>query len=142
MNTKTILLVIGAVVILGGGYYLFTAPESIPPDVRPGNDSVGDVAETEDTMPVSYGQVMYMDGGFEPKTVTIQAGESVKFTNHTKEELHVAFGEHTDHTAYPDKKEHSGLEEGESDFIMFPEKGTYEFHNHRNDEHVGTAVVQ
>ena len=130
------------VVVVFGGYMLMN---------RDAVEDTNSMQEMENEMNQAGGSeetapdvVLYGDAGFAPKTVTIRTGETVEFMNGSKQDLHVSFGEHLDHDAYPDKKTHPNLPKNGAftDIITFPTAGTYEYHNHHNEEHTGVVVVE
>jgi plastocyanin len=86
--------------------------------------------------------VTYTDAGYAPGSVTIKAGTAVKFVNNAGGEMHTAFGEHASHDEYPDLIAHESMSVGQSDSITFPLTGSFEYHNHHNEEHVGTVIVE
>jgi plastocyanin len=156
---KSIILIVVALLVLGGGGYYYmtnmTASQSTPDVEMEKMDAAmeemdHEMEEEEMTADANYtvtdapsvAEFVYTKDGYSPKTVTIKAGETISFINKSEIETQPSFGEHMNHAAYPDKKVHPSLKMGESDKITFPEAGTFEFHNHHNEDHKGTVVVE
>jgi plastocyanin len=95
--------------------------------------------------------VSYTDGGFEPSTLTIKKGETVRFTNNSDEDLWVA-ATGASGTIYPAG---SGNECGQSAFdscvvlhhgdfweFTFTQAGTWSYQNNRDTKMTGTIIVK
>ena len=121
--------ILAVLVVAVGGYYMFFMNSTVT------NGGINEVM-------VGGATVSYSDEGYAPASITIKASESVLFVSSAETQMQPSFGEHTDHDSYPDKKEHHAVEKGGSDSIMFPEAGTFQYHNHFEEEHIGTVVVQ
>ena len=96
--------------------------------------------------------VNYTDAGFEPKSVTIQRGQTVQFVNLSSRGMWVGSDSHPTHTNYPTKSEGdclgssfdtcSSLPVGESWSFTFDETGSWGYHNHTQAGHRGAIIVQ
>ena len=96
------------------------------------------------------------EAGFEPKSVTIQVGQTVVFENTGKEAHWPASNIHPTHRAYPgsdiekcgsdDEKlifdACRGLQSGETYAFIFAMPGTWKYHDHLNPTKFGTVVVE
>ncbi|MCI0532933.1 plastocyanin/azurin family copper-binding protein [bacterium] len=98
--------------------------------------------------------VLYTDAGYEPKKITVAAGDTVVFENRSGFQVWTASDSHPTHVLYPGsdiKKCGTGaiifdscgiLSEGESFSFTFNEKGSWGYHNHRNPGHAGIVEVK
>ncbi|MDP2593829.1 MAG: cupredoxin domain-containing protein [bacterium] len=94
--------------------------------------------------------------GFEPKTITVHAGDTVMFSNDDARERWPASNLHPTHTAYPGSTiEKCGTDEetdifdacrnivaGESYSFTFDTPGTWKYHDHLYAQHGGTIEVE
>lgn len=86
--------------------------------------------------------VTYTDSGFSPSTITIKAGDTVRFVNSSSENMWVASDPHPQHTNYSPFDAKKGYEPGTTYAYTFTEKKTYTYHNHPHSNIKGTIVVQ
>ncbi len=105
----------------------------------------------EDTSPKTH-TIEMIPSGYEPKTLTIKASDTVTFVNKGVEQNWPASAFHPTHTAYPG----SGIEKcgsGEEIFdacghvsnswsFTFNEKGEWKYHNHLNPGQFGSIKVE
>lgn len=144
-----------------------TAPEAAPPSApRPiieepaVEESI--VEEEEATTPAEENEdvaeniIEITSSGFNPKTLAIQAGETVTFVNKDSVVHWPASNVHPAHTTYPGSSiEKCGtadevsifdacktLAEGEKYSFTFTRAGRWPFHDHRNPNKGGTVVVE
>ncbi len=109
-----------------------------------------------DVTEISENIVEITSAGFNPKTLTIQAGETVIFANKDSTAHWPASNVHPIHTTYPGSSiEKCGtadeaaifdacgaLAEGEEYSFTFSRTGRWPFHDHRNPGKGGTIVVE
>ena len=112
------------------------------PITAPKIDTTKAMEKTTQRMPEhSMHTVNYTNKGFEPKELTIKAGDMVTFKDNSSHELMTAFGEHASHDEYPDGEAHPTIGKGESETITFPKTGTFDYHNHHLEEDEGSIIV-
>jgi plastocyanin len=110
-------------------------------------------------------QIMITDSGFEPRTVTINAGDTLTFVNENSVARWPASNRHPTHTNYPadyaggsygssrgcngegDTKDGAfdackRLSAGEQFAFTFNEVGTWQYHDHNNPATGGTVIVE
>ncbi|QSH39692.1 hypothetical protein JXR01_01650 [Candidatus Kaiserbacteria bacterium] len=102
--------------------------------------------------PVFHALVSYTNEGFEPQSVTIQKGETVRFVNQADAGMWVGGNNHPTHTNYPETSEDAclgtsfdtcrALQAGEFWEFTFNNIGEWGFHNHIRARDGGTIVVQ
>lgn len=170
-NTGWAAVTIILVLLLGGGWWYMssqttptttdtaagvggaagTFPEGTP---EPNNGMVGgDAAPGENAANTVI--VNYTANGFSPQSVTVSAGQAVRFVNQTSARMWVGADEHPTHTEYDgsDRATHcSGTYTGPTPFdqceagseytFVFAKAGTFGYHNHAAAEHGGTVIVQ
>lgn len=122
-------------------------------DQKAGEEQTAPVAEDEPSPSVST-VVKITSSGFEPKTLTVKAGTTVKFVNGDSNLHWPASAVHPTHTVYPgsgiEKCETGepifdackGLAQGESLSFTFSEKGSWKYHDHLSVSSTGTVVVE
>ena len=93
--------------------------------------------------------------GFSPKTLEINAGDTVTWTNKDSRKHWPASAIHPTHTVYPGSSISkcgtsaeseifdacNGLSAGESYSFTFNEKGTWKYHDHLDTSRTGTMIV-
>lgn len=90
-------------------------------------------------------EVSVTESGFVPAISTITAGDSVIWTNNSSVFVHVAPDSHPEHTDYPGIWEDDGrgkIDPGESYAALFSTPGTYQYHDHEDENQTGTIIVQ
>jgi plastocyanin len=118
MRTRLSAILVGAVFLLagcggGGG----------------GGDSGGNV-------------VKLTDNGFEPQTLTINSGETVKFENDSSDDAWIASNVHPTHLLYRGFDEKKPMVHGGSYSFTFTKVGRWGYHNHLEPTTQGTIVVK
>lgn len=97
--------------------------------------------------------VRYTDQGFEPASVTVSEGETVRFVSETNTQMWVASDEHPTHANYDETtlNQHCDdeasdsfdqCESGDSFTFTFDKVGEWQYHNHLNANDGGTVVVE
>ncbi len=144
-------IVIGAIVLILGvafGVYVFggnfkpagagnvpsTANNEVLPTTSPATAS--DSGET-----VASFTVNFTDNGFVPKSLTVKVGTTVRFTNESSGQMHVASNPHPTHTLLPGFDELQAVDKGGFYDYQFIKVGTWGYHNHLTPQVTGTVVV-
>jgi plastocyanin len=86
--------------------------------------------------------VKITDNGFEPSTLTINAGDTVKFENESSDDAWPASNVHPTHQLYPGFDAKKPLLPGESYSFTFEKTGSWGYHNHLEPDVQGTIVVK
>lgn len=97
--------------------------------------------------------VEYTSTGFTPATITIQAGETVTWTNSSPNQMWVASAVHPTHANYNDTtfQEHCDdptatpfdqCSASNSYSFTFNQTGTWAYHNHMSAADTGTVIVE
>lgn len=81
------------------------------------------------------------DNGFSPSSITINAGDTIKFINQSSGRMWVASNPHPTHTDYPGFDEKTAVGSGDSYSFTFTRPGTWGYHNHITPTVQGTIVV-
>jgi plastocyanin len=158
MKKSTMIIFIVALLVLGGvGFAIANMGEDKVPETTTTqdqdtnesqsadtNDTATDegagLEETEDSDAVAA-TITYGNSGFSPSSVTVKAGESIKVTNSSSSDLDFASDPHPVHTDEPELNAGS-IAPGSSKTFKVSNKGTWGFHNHENENHEGTIIVQ
>ncbi|AKM84643.1 TPA: hypothetical protein DHW58_02385 [Patescibacteria group bacterium] len=87
--------------------------------------------------------VSYTGTGFSPSSVTVNAGDTVKFINTGQTSaVWPAVNPHPVHTSVPGFDAGKPLASGGTYSFTFTARGTFGYHNHLNPAQTGTIVVQ
>lgn len=135
MNKFFIVIVI-AIIAVGGYYLLGNTPESMGP-----------VSQT----PIAEEKVIiYTDAGYSPSPLKIKAGETVVFKNESSRAMWPASAMHPTHKDYPTTggcigstfDACKGVQPGESWLFQFDIAGDWNYHNHLNPKDFGAIAVE
>lgn len=138
MKNKLVFLVIVVIVVSLGGILLLRnksdnqSSQSINQNTEPTQAAQQQVKSAEVNVTVS---------GFEPKTITIQKGERVVWTNKSGEPVTVNSDAHPTHLLWPFLNLGT-FNDGSSVSVVFEKQGTYTYHNHLNTGQTGIVVVK
>ena len=149
MNKTVITVIIIVAVVLGGFLLLnrYSSPQT------PSLDSSQDESLALPQPVTDANVVRYTDSGYEPSTLTVNAGESVMFTNDSGRSLWTASAMHPTHLVYDGTSlgEHcpnttgTAFDQcvaGDEYSFTFMESGEWGYHNHLNPSDFGTIVVE
>lgn len=158
------IVIVIALIVVGGFFYLErgnTLPLDEPADVGTGTNTqqgTRDITAENNATASLEGDmieeivVAYTDSGFEPRSVTIQEGQTVRFVNQSSRGMWIGSDSHPTHTLYPVTSESDclgssfdtceSLQNGESWEFTFGEVGSWGYHNHVQASHRGTVIVQ
>lgn len=162
MNTKTAWIAVAVVLLLAFAWYAFSAKQAAAPAETATTTSESLSPQTDEEQPVAdpvfAALVTLTDSGFSPASVTVQAGDTVRFVNQSSRGMWVATDEHPTHTEYDgtSTREHciDGLntngsfdqcqqaQAGSFWEYTFEKRGTFGFHNHVGASNTGTIVVE
>ncbi len=85
--------------------------------------------------------IVYNDGGFDETSYTVGSGQTVRVENKSGKEFYFTTGDHHNHdTSSPLSL--GTIAPGESSSFVAPKPGSYNFHNHDNDDQAGMLIVQ
>lgn len=154
MNKKLVaVIVIALIVLLAVAGYLWaqqpttTTPASKPvPDTRNqttnGNNETEAPTEqsTEGTEEVAA-TIVYTNDGFSNPNITVKAGDTIRIQNDSDSTLSFNSDDHPTHTKQSELNV-GEIEAGQSKTFMIDAKGTWGYHNHFNDSHMGKIVVE
>ncbi len=158
---KIALAVVVAVVVIGGGYFIFKNKAQAPVQ-NPAATETRTSAPLETTKPVTTGNgleqpavtVTYTDAGFAPKTVDVPPGTTITFLNKSSHGMWVASDVHPSHTKYDGTtlQQHCATQTsfdeckpestGTSFSFTFDKAGSFTYHNHVRAGDVGLVVVK
>ena len=86
--------------------------------------------------------VAITDNGFEPADVSIDAGDTVVWTNMRSSTVWPASDDHPTHTKLPGFDPLRGLAPGEKYQFTFIRAGTWGYHDHLHPTFIGTVIVK
>ena len=148
---NTILWVVVAIVILGGGFLLWQNMATPSADVG-GSTLVDDTGSMDDTGAPMVAAVNYSADGFTPAEVTIKKGGTVSWTNSSGGDMWVASGPHPAHTGYDNTTlaQHCAstastpldqCANGATYTFKFDKVGTWPYHNRSASTKFGRVIV-
>lgn len=160
MNTKTLWIIIIALLVVGFGVYAFTANQAAAPEeegvVQPNGPTSGSMPASD--IDTATALITLTDEGFSPNTVTVSVGDTVRFLNQSSRGMWIGADEHPTHTEYDgtSTREHcadgqaingtfdqcSQVPVGEMWEYTFTKAGTFGYHNHVGASSKGTVVVE
>lgn len=85
--------------------------------------------------------ILFSDSGFDQSTYEVNAGDTVRVENGSRNAFYFATGDHANHTIDSPLNVGTIQPGGASSFIA-PEPGIYQFHNHKNETQAGTLTVR
>lgn len=159
MNKKFIIIVILAIIILGGYFSLrdkkvvSSLGETPTSKIPEQNNS----APKTDNTPLSKKNIInYTDTGYSPNTINIKLGATVTWKNNSSSGMWTASGMHPSHTAYsgtsleqhcPDTANTAfdactSILPGDSWNFTFNKIGVWKYHNHVRPSDFGTVIVE
>ena len=154
MMGKTVLWVVLAILILGGGLYLYknrnnspTSPAATQTTTAPSSAMKEAVSPTAMANATPSGAmkeqnaIILTNSGFEPSSITVKAGTKVVWTNKSGAAATVNSDPHPAHTAYPPLNL-GKFNDGESVSLTFSKPGKYGYHNHFNPSETGVVIVE
>ena len=156
--SKNILIVGGGIIVLGAVFlFMHSSREESPVE-----EVIEEIMEEEMTgeehemLMAGEHVVVYSDGGYAPKELTIKKGDRVTFRNESARETWPASAMHPSHTAYPGSsigkcgtQEESrifdackGFKQGEEWSFVFNEIGNWKYHDHLRSTDWGSVIVE
>jgi len=151
MNTavKVIIAVVVVVVVAGGGYLAFhkndsgTSKKTSTSNTTTNTGATTSSTPSETTNPSASvaATITFTDNGFSPAVTTVKAGDTVKVTNNSSQELDFDSDPHPTHT---DESELNvgPIGAGESKTFTVTKTGHWGFHDHLNPSMTGTLDVE
>lgn len=151
MSKKTTLLtvVIAAVLLLAVVAIALNAPnrqqadeatsdttETTLPSTTPSDGIAADAADRQTTKTITY-----TDGGFDPSTTTVKAGDTIRIMNRSSMPLSFNSDDHPAHTDQ-DELNVGDVPRNRSQEFTVTQAGTWGYHNHENAAHSGKLIVE
>lgn len=171
-NTTLVWIIVAALIVLGGGWYLLDTQRAAPASVEQNTDAqnnetqgsqsgieagadieLGTGGSSEESGAPMAAAVTYSASGFTPSTVIVRVGGTVTWTNESSIPMWVASAQHPTHTMYDSTtlQEHCNngssntfdqCSNGSTYSFTFSKAGTWQYHNHSNASHFGTVIVE
>lgn len=148
MNSRNLIIAVVVVLLLAaGGWYFMnnqaatntqTSDQTLVPQPMTQDEEVPSTDSSEVTQAV---KVAITSSGFSPKEITVKAGGTVMWTNNDNVEHTVNSAVHPTHQVYPPLNI-GNIPQGGSKSLIFPDKGTYIYHDHLNPSLFGTVTVE
>ena len=150
-STKIGLIVAALVVVLGIGaaVYALTMPsdetdtnQTATETSQPTADTSEDPAAVDATEnAVGSTVITFTDDGFDKSNYSAKAGEAVTVTNDSSMDVQFSSDDHPSHRENTELNM-ATLSPGESGTFTPPGAGSYDFHDHINDQFTGTLTVE
>ncbi|HEY0948289.1 MAG TPA: hypothetical protein VGE53_02280 [Candidatus Paceibacterota bacterium] len=164
MNAKVIWIVLVLIGIIGIGWLAFGSRAGAPADTQTATTT--EMTRGEEPAPIIDGEdggpafavVTLTDSGFTPSTLTVNAGETVRFINESSRGMWVGSDDHPTHTDYDGTatREHcangmatngtfdqcASVNKGDYWDYTFERAGSFGYHNHVGASNTGTIVVR
>lgn len=149
-KTVGIIVAIVAVVALGLTVFVLQDTPDIPGSTTQATDTPASTtapsASTENPTPKATTDqasdtIDYTNNGFSPETITIKAGTTITIKNDSSRALQFDSNPHPQHTDNPELNI-GNISPGQSKSVTVTKAGRHGFHNHSNDDHAGTLIVE
>lgn len=159
MNTKILWIAIVAILIVAGAWYALSANKASAPSGM----ALEQAATGTQSATVTLGDapaaatVTLTDAGFSPASVTVNAGDTVRFVNQSSGGMWIGSDEHPTHTEYDGTttREHcaagantngtfdecTAAAKGATWDYTFEKSGSFGYHNHVGASKTGTVIV-
>ena len=126
--------------------------EGADTDTSAGSVAVGPTGASQtEAVAVPVTVITFTDAGFEPSTVAIKKGQTVRWMNNSSTNTWPASAVHPTHSIYPQKSASDclgssfdacrGLAKGETWDFTFNDVGTWKFHDHLHASKTGSVTV-
>lgn len=148
MSRNAVLAIAVVLLLIVGGWLLLrpqqpasTTQPQVTPDPVLTESAAPATATSEASVTQEENKVTITDAGFSPKEITIKAGESVVWMNEGTVDHTVNSVVHPTHLLYPPLNLNT-IKPGEQKSLIFPDAGTYKYHDHLNPSLTGSVTVQ
>lgn len=129
------------------------APAASPAPTGSAREEAEPAEESPAVDPEFHALISYTEQGYEPSTITVQKGQTVRFVNnHPSQETWPASAIHPTHGIYPEKSAKDclgssfdscrGLKAGEFWEFTFTHAGEWRFHDHLHASKTGVIIVK
>jgi len=159
MNTKTAWIAVAIILLLAFAWYAFSAKQAAAPTETATTTTESMMQEEAPVADSEFAVLVTLtDSGFSPASVTVRAGDTVRFVNQSSRGMWVATDEHPTHTEYDgtSTREHCADGRTTNDTFdqcqqalagsfweyTFEKRGTFGFHNHVGASSIGAVVVE
>lgn len=167
MNKKIIIIIL-ALVVFVGGYFLVKGMDkdspnqeaTVPTNSQANNNQENPIVnveiESDAAKTTTTYEVVYTNSGYSPSALTIKVGDTVTFKNQSSANVWTGSAMHPTHMLYggtnlqshcPDV-ENNDFDQcqngapGTSWSFTFTKKGVWGYHNHVNSSHFGKITVE
>lgn len=134
---KSVLAIIAAVIIIGGGYLVFHKS----PNKTATTTSSQSQSSNSSTSQSAPNTIAYDGNKFSPATLTIKSGTMVTIKNTSSEDLQFQSDPHPTHTDDSDLNV-GVVAPGQSKTFTVTNKGTFGYHDHLNPSEKGTITIE
>lgn len=137
-----------AMLFIGGFFYIRSQQTSGPPQpqvAQPEQTETPSPQELLSPSPTDQTQEVTVEintSGFSPAKITIKASGKVTWVNNDTQNHQVNSAIHPTHLLYPPLNTIGLLKPAEKKSLIFPDKGTYRYHDHLNPSLTGSVVVE
>lgn len=154
MNKKGLIIAGTAVLLIAAGVIVLSqnnTPQNIngpapsanvnqdADTTRPQPESNNDATQQDPKQ--NENTIVYSDDGFGQKSLTVKAGSIVSIRNNSSRILQFDSDPHPQHTDNPELNI-GNISPGHQRSVTVTKTGSHGFHNHANDDHTGTLVVE
>lgn len=151
MNNKTLLLIIGVLIVIGGGLLLGgqligrdsnktnnvgSQNQSTQPPQTAGPKDTGGEPIKEEVVNITL-----TSSGFDPETATVKAGSRVIWLNKSGASASLNSADYPTNRLYPPLNL-GEFANGSSVQLIFDKPGEYKYHNHLKPGQTGTVIVE
>lgn len=148
MSRNAVVAIVVVLLLIVGGWLLLrpqqpastTQPQATP-DPALTESAAPATATSEASVTQGENKVTITDTGFSLREITIKAGDTVLWVNEGTAGHTVNSAVHPTHQVYPPLNLNT-IKPGEKKSLIFPDAGTYKYHDHLNPSLTGSVTVQ
>lgn len=143
MKNKILIAVIIVAAVLGVALFVMSSLNSPSPSSTPASTptTTGGQNSTTTTPTEADATIKYTDSGFQPKSITIKAGQTVAFENSSSRDLQLNSDPHPLH-ADNNELNVGSVAIGATQIVTLTTKGTWGIHNHLDPGDQAIIIVQ
>ena len=135
MKIKTPILIVIAVVILGGLFFLFK------PKTESATPQLNQTVNSKEKQVVDTKTIVMKPDSFEPKNITVQKNTRVIFKNEDTQDRWPASALHPTHGVYPEFDPQENIKPGGEWSFVFDKVGSWKYHDHLMPSLTGEITV-
>lgn len=144
MSRNSVIFLAVLILLLGGGYFAYSSyktSKNVDYQIPTSTTAPSEQSSSPSATPTASSSVTISSTGFFPSLVTVNAKDTVTWSNQDTVNHTVSSDLHPTHLLYPPLNLEV-ITPGASKSLVFPSTGTYKYHDHLHPALVGQVVVK